>query len=298
MAVGPSPRVRGSRADAAPDRNIHRSIPACAGKPITFVRLQPACRVHPRVCGEALDRRAVRGPDAGPSPRVRGSPVRPRPAAPTAGSIPACAGKPATRSISIVRSRVHPRVCGEADVQTRGGKTVEGPSPRVRGSPRSRPRRRGNLGSIPACAGKPGRRGHRARHPPVHPRVCGEAARCRRRRLAGWGPSPRVRGSPLGGAVKGRGVGSIPACAGKPAVRQPAGRGDTVHPRVCGEAHRSTADLRHSAGPSPRVRGSLLCHRSPTQCRGSIPACAGKPHGPAAPARTPAVHPRVCGEAP
>ena len=50
---GPSPRVRGSHDTIGAHLECHRSIPACAGKPVLGEphRLFPT--VHPRVCGEA-----------------------------------------------------------------------------------------------------------------------------------------------------------------------------------------------------------------------------------------------------
>ena len=50
-------------------------------------------------------------------------------------------------------------------------------------------------------------------------------------------------------------------------------------------------------GPSPRVRGSHMNPAEPLDGRGSIPACAGKPHEDAHGYPLAEVHPRVCGEA-
>ena len=73
--------------------------------------------------------------------------------------------------------------------------------------------------------------------------------------------------------------------------------GIPIHPRVCGEAGTLPYSVCHSAGPSPRVRGSPTAPRAPEQTCGSIPACAGKPGtGMPMPWRD-RVHPRVCGEA-
>ena len=129
----------------------------------------------PRVCGEAATVDLGTTCARGPSPRVRGSPLRRRRPDGTARSIPACAGKPAWRVSRSACARVHPRVCGEAHGRATQAAEATGPSPRVRGSPsgaaagRSRhgyiPAWRGSLsvghaprgaaGSIPACAGKP-----------------------------------------------------------------------------------------------------------------------------------------------
>ena len=233
----------------------------------------------------------------GPSPRVRGSPVGGLLARDRGGSIPACAGKPGRCPGSGAGRRVHPRVCGEADLLDALGKGVSGPSPRVRGSRPGWSPPSGRWGSIPACAGKPPRCRARHRHAGVHPRVCGEARPGSPRRSAVPGPSPRVRGSHAQPKRRGSAIGSIPACAGKPSARRRCRWLPGVHPRVCGEAvpRSSTAVMRR--GPSPRVRGSRRQRRAAARAAGSIPACAGKPPGvcPSRPAGR--VHPRVCGEA-
>ena len=135
MEAGPSPRVRGSHDEQAGDHRGTGSIPACAGKPQAELGGVGVGRVHPRVCGEALTKRASRMHRYGPSPRVRGSLVKSHSDLHNAGSIPACAGKPASDSTTAVSSGVHPRVCGEAVSGKRRRDPSGGPSPRVRGSP-------------------------------------------------------------------------------------------------------------------------------------------------------------------
>ena len=153
---GPSPRVRGSRADFRPRHVPRRSIPACAGEAI--------------VTDEGAEARS------GPSPRVRG---KPRP----------------SRGGGWGRG-VHPRVCGEARSETTRIGFGIGPSPRVRGSLSRQTNSTVSAGSIPACAGKPGAVLPASRPPRVHPRVCGEAMHVAMPDMLLHGPSPRVRGSP------------------------------------------------------------------------------------------------------
>ena len=113
------------------------------------------------------------------------------------------------------------------------------------------------------------------------------------------GLPPRVRGSLTPLHFKLYHLRSTPACAGKPVPLAIPTSGETVYPRVCGEAAyqqgnknvysvyprvcgEATAVDGHigsNAGLPPRVRGSLsatvvylLWHRS-------TPACAGKPLG-------------------
>ena len=213
----------------------------------------------------------------GPSPRVRGSPAGPPCRQVGPGSIPACAGKPASSRRRGPRPQVHPRVCGEARELARHRAYASGPSPRVRGSRQLDELGLLLLGSIP--------------------RVCGEAGMCRIPQSFGEGPSPRVRGSPQRPVQRPERGGSIPACAGKPRSCPWPRAPSRVHPRVCGEAAAISGQRETVTGPSPRVRGSRVGVLASRVEVGSIPACAGKPRGGARPGRRHGVHPRVCGEA-
>ena len=179
----------------------------------------------------------------------------------SSGSIPACAGEP------------QPCACSKQA-------PARGSIPACAGEPR-RPawiRKMTTTGSIPACAGEPRHR-HLSRHVlRVYPRVCGGADKPISVREAGWGLSPRVRGSPvpmrvvrpsvgpgLSPRVRGSRLesdsrlsarGSIPACAGEPPGRCRAPDDHRVYPRVCGGALEGSRPDRHETGLSPRVRGS------------------------------------------
>ena len=193
--MGPSPRVRGNLIDRVSSVLRTRSIPACAGKPAP-----PGCRcdrseVHPRVCGETESGRPFNWYWSGPSPRVRGNRQDADQGAGPRGSIPACAGKPASMLCSPCRGMVHPRVCGETGRSRHHHHLHAGPSPRVRGN-RTEARRIGGVeGSIPACAGKPTSTIRGCGRARVHPRVCGETSLLPNKRWANGGPSPRVRGN-------------------------------------------------------------------------------------------------------
>ena len=91
---GLSPRVRGNRCLRRLIRSRPRSIPACAGEPVSFGRQALAYRVYPRVCGGTGSPHSLPTARWGLSPRVRGNrkeypqnDIHPR-------SIPACAGEP------------------------------------------------------------------------------------------------------------------------------------------------------------------------------------------------------------
>ena len=182
----------------------------------------------------------------GPSPRGRGNHQADLASRPRVGSIPAWAGKPASR--------------GPGDIARMG------PSPRGRGNPRETSAEIG-----PRLA--------------VHPRVGGETSD-RRSHLCAQsdGPSPRGRGNPshveqsaAGSAWAGNPSDvpisrSIPAWAGKP-LRRRGGQSVWVHPRVGGETTGNGVVVARRRRVHPRVGGET---RKPHDRR-SIPAWAGKP---------------------
>ena len=228
---------------------------------------------------------------------MRGSPYLAGDVVSVNGSIPACAGKPQRNRRPATCPWVHPRVCGEASISWKSGAYSRGPSPRVRGSRLVHESLHRRVGSIPACAGKPGTGGEGKQLLRVHPRVCGEASFDGLMVMMLRGPSPRVRGSLQGYQPRHRKLGSIPACAGKPTSSTASAGLIGVHPRVCGEAESAKEGEKADKGPSPRVRGSRDVDVVRAVTEGSIPACAGKPGLEQRPMNSNGVHPRVCGEA-
>ena len=210
------------------------------------------------MCGGARSSTARQADATGPSPRVRGSPRPDNHRAPLRGSIPACAGEPSSRLPSVAIRWVHPRVCGGAIIYSTPRKAVQGPSPRVRGSPGVARNALCLVGSIPACAGEPRPPPRLPRPKRVHPRVCGGASAPSVETQSSQGPSPRVRGSRRARTARRQRSRSIPACAGEPAIRSPPPGSPPVHPRVCGGANPAFPDSLQCCGPSPRVRGSRL----------------------------------------
>ena len=73
-------------------------------------------------------------------------------------------------------------------------------------------------------------------------------------------------------------IGSIPACAGEPALSTLILLSHGVYPRVCGGALLQLCLVKWLVGLSPRVRGSLTIRRDAQTVPGSIPACAGEPY--------------------
>ena len=151
------------------------------------------------------------------------------------------------------------------------------------------------LGSIPACAGEPMVPTNSRAAPRVYPRVCGGTRAYWYIQKHGEGLSPRVRGNLVGPCVGGVQGGSIPACAGEPAVHVQPSRRSGVYPRVCGGTSSMTAMPRKWTGLSPRVRGNHGHIPSVEHSDRSIPACAGEPCGCPLPGRRGGVYPRVCG---
>ena len=131
---GLSPRVRG---------NLHpvpflflprRSIPACAGEPLTACRLSTATTVYPRVCGGTVHARCLACCRHGLSPRVRRNLVCGARPAFVPGSIPACAGEPPSSEWARWWCWVYPRVCGGTPAARPVPDFLVGLSPRVRGN--------------------------------------------------------------------------------------------------------------------------------------------------------------------
>ena len=112
LRKGLSPRVRGNLQPA--DRLGVRpgTIPACAGEPPRAWCEAPSTRDYPRVCGGTYPFMSDDCYCPGLSPRVRGNrgvfPAGGR----ERGTIPACAGEPASGLRRRVPSMDYPRVCG------------------------------------------------------------------------------------------------------------------------------------------------------------------------------------------
>ena len=172
-------------------------IPACAGS--TFVIVYPPrfSRDHPRMCGEHLWMHASTGATSGSSPHVRGA-LWPRVSGRASiGIIPACAGSTGHNAGYALRSRDHPRMCGEHKSMAFCVGTLRGSSPHVRGALVWSCPYCGHSGIIPACAGSTGNAVEWRASSWDHPRMCGEH----------WFGGHWFR-------CHGLSLGIIPACAG------------------------------------------------------------------------------------
>ena len=110
----------------------------------------------------------------GSSPRVRGKPAHGHAEGFRVGLIPACAGKTLPPRRAAVKTKAHPRVCGENPGGVLFALAAAGSSPRVRGKldPAAIDYALSRL--IPACAGKTPLLIWQPRLGRAHPRVCGE----------------------------------------------------------------------------------------------------------------------------
>ncbi len=175
-AVGSSPRARGTPGPPSARQKFTRFIPAGAGN------TRPA-RSSSIIC-------------CGSSPRARGT--RDGLAKISFGSrfIPAGAGNTAWPGQAVHRSAVHPRGRGEHLSITATTSGANGSSPRARRTQY----RIADIGMrmrfIPAGAGNTGFIAAPPVRYPVHPRGRGEHAGKIATAIAGYGSSPRARGTP------------------------------------------------------------------------------------------------------
>ena len=271
------------------------SIPACAGEPALRMLWLPSPAVYPRVCGGTDDTALDRIAHPGLSPRVRGNLARHRTPSQREGSIPACAGEPASESPPASPRMVYPRVCGGTRAAAIPACRPGGLSPRVRGNRTHLPTPRSVARSIPACAGEPWLTDSGGWPCTVYPRVCGGTAVFIPRRPERQGLSPRVRGNHSAASVILATMRSIPACAGEPVTAARREMRSGVYPRVCGGTSEPSCNHDIGRGLSPRVRGNRAGALAGRDRIGSIPACAGEPPLRSAAGSRPQVYPRVCG---
>ena len=174
--------------------------------------------------------------------------------------------------------------------------TINGSSPRARGTVYGNERHWSDPRFIPARAGNGQTSPAHPRWVSVHPRARGERQTMSRIAPASAGSSPRARGTVAGQEVFLADQRFIPARAGN--GRSTLGRRTdrSVHPRARGERLRPMCLLSRCGGSSPRARGTALLDSQLLLHARFIPARAG--NGPCASclclSRT--VHPRARGE--
>ena len=110
------------------------------------------------------------------------------------------------------------------------------------------------------------------------------------------GSSPRLRGTLQRFQDARPSARFIPALAGNTLGLYDHVHAITVHPRACGEHWESTRSWPHTAGSSPRLRGTLYQRQRQSLNFRFIPALAGNTRGGRNKPSSKAVHPRACGE--
>ena len=156
-SAGSSPRMRGTQIGI----KIHRYSPVD----------------HPRACGEHRSTLACVCALLGSSPRMRGTRKPGTSLWRSSGIIPAHAGNTPSTTNTKTPSRDHPRACGEHYEFSRSTLSIEGSSPRMRGTRMSTLATRYAVGIIPAHAGNTKLHFMSSLTAWDHPRACGEHAK-------------------------------------------------------------------------------------------------------------------------
>ena len=132
--TGSSPRGRGTACTWLGASLNSRFIPAWAGNSQGPGSRKPGLPVHPRVGGEQLAWRRRLEARGGSSPRGRGTGAGAAAGRQSWRFIPAWAGNSPIVVVPRLRAAVHPRVGGEQLPSVIHGVSVNGSSPRGRGT--------------------------------------------------------------------------------------------------------------------------------------------------------------------
>ena len=296
LSSGSSPLTRGKRIDTATSIGRMGLIPAHAGKTTTTHRTRSLSRAHPRSRGENIETRSALLTLHGSSPLTRGKhDLRDR-LTPEDRLIPAHAGKTPSRVPMPHGGWAHPRSRGENTLHGLAEMRPAGSSPLTRGKRITPHRIPTHSGLIPAHAGKTISSPGRLTSNQAHPRSRGENQVHAVRAQITKGSSPLTRGKPLPRRPGARGLGLIPAHAGKTARISCAACRDRAHPRSRGENRAARGGPCGRRGSSPLTRGKRIAVVSASRSDGLIPAHAGKTARAQSAARTGGAHPRSRGE--
>ena len=236
--AGSSPLTRGKRADDALRLSNPGLIPAHAGKTFSVHARRRHPEAHPRSRGENCAAESSMGSHGGSSPLTRGKRGFGDLAGRVARLIPAHAGK-TTRSVASRASRAaHPRSRGE--------------NPRPRATPCPA------WGSSPLTRGKLSRPGTKSGTGLAHPRSRGENYQAHATALQAGGSSPLTRGKHVVDGQRVRGLGLIPAHAGKTEWSAGVDVWNAAHPRSRGENSDVGSVAQTTAGSSPLTRGKPI----------------------------------------
>ena len=274
-ATGSSPRLRGTASLHGRARRGRRFIPAPAGNRGPWCRSSRRGPVHPRACGEQARRAIIEATWVGSSPRLRGTGHTGDQRGAFERFIPAPAGNRPARRHKTSGATVHPRACGEQMPDSVCRTSVNGSSPRLRGTVFLSVGRYRDTRFIPAPAGNSDEARSFFLRNPVHPRACGEQRSARRTPNHETGSSPRLRGTELEHGSRADRLRFIPAPAGNSVSRSHRYLEASVHPRACGEQHYLDNPLNWADGSSPRLRGTGHANFARATSQRFIPAPAG-----------------------
>ena len=170
-------------------------IPAHAGLTFCLGVLAQGLRDHPRACGAHELALRKEFPEAGSSPRMRGSLEDPIRNVLADGIIPAHAGLTSSAPRPTSAAGDHPRACGAHCTTILNSLCQQGSSPRMRGSLLYAIFIFDCAGIIPAHAGLTFTPKSITAVSGDHPRACGAHHVVRQRCRHRCGSSPRMRGS-------------------------------------------------------------------------------------------------------
>ena len=212
------------------------------------------------------------------------------------GITPACAGKSTWVCPRRLKSRDHPRVCGEKFYVDEVLPGDTGSPPRMRGKGLIMALKKTYEGITPAYAGKSSPAGSLSPEQRDHPRVCGGKPLVGYRGKAPVGSPPRMRGKAALRMAPCQSRRITPAYAGKRKRSRLWCIWTGDHPRVCGEKPNFCRISSGSWGSPPRMRGKVCFAHGHRLLQGITPAYAGKSSRARLRCRCTWDHPRVCGE--
>ena len=146
------------------------------------------------MCGEKSSCESHTASILGSPPHVRGKAGKLKMRYAINRITPACAGKRCRLTVCLLRTRDHPRMCGEKGALGKYIAAIEGSPPHVRGKALPPGWHGLRYGITPACAGKSRCRFSACTSYWDHPRMCGEKTGVIRRVRCGGGSPPHVRG--------------------------------------------------------------------------------------------------------
>ena len=288
--------MRGKAVTASSNRSCRRITPAHAGKSEITEAAAAAGKDHPRPCGEKYNISPTVFALVGSPPPMRGKECPSLSASVLHRITPAHAGKRLFRINANMRSRDHPRPCGEKYIADAPLELWQGSPPPMRGKVAGYARTVEITGITPAHAGKSHVYLLYARAGRDHPRPCGEKFDHELQRTRLIGSPPPMRGKENGPKPRKYTHRITPAHAGKRAAVKGNSPLKQDHPRPCGEKG-GTAMAKYTAtGSPPPMRGKARVGKTARYTSRITPAHAGK-RGARLKSRAPARdHPRPCGE--